>query len=160
MWKIDRIVSAGGYDYAAVQNHPNSNSNGYVYHHRIVMENSIGRLLNDNEVVHHINGNKKDNNIENLQLMTAGEHVAHHNIGKTMVKLKCPICRAIFYRRKGNTHLIKGGTATCCSRKCGFQIGLARRKNRITKDLELAIQENVIKIYKDNQLLCGRVSQR
>lgn len=150
MWKIDRIVSAGGYDYAAVQNHPNSNSNGYVYHHRIVMENNIGRLLNNNEVVHHINGNKKDNRIENLMLMGVGEHVALHNMGQTIVKLKCPICGAIFYRTKSQSHLCKGGNATCCSRKCGGKIARMRQLNRITPSIELAISENIIKIYKDN----------
>lgn len=49
-----------------------------VYEHRWLMENKIGRKLESHEHVHHINGNPKDNRIENLQIVTSKQHGAIH----------------------------------------------------------------------------------
>ena len=57
----------------------------YIQEHRYIMEQHIGRKLTKNEDVHHINGNKLDNRIENLQLMTKGEHTKHHMLEQGFV---------------------------------------------------------------------------
>ena len=48
--------------------------------HQIVMENYIGRELHENEVIHHIDGDKKNNNINNLALMDRTAHARLHCI--------------------------------------------------------------------------------
>ena len=54
--------------------------------HRLVIENKIGRRLKTDEVVHHINENKLDNRIENLELMTREEHTSHHSNLRKLVE--------------------------------------------------------------------------
>ena len=50
--------------------------------HRFLMEKHLGRKLKTDEVVHHINGNGKDNRINNLKIEILSEHSKHHMIGK------------------------------------------------------------------------------
>ena len=63
-------------------NHPAADSKGYVRLHRLIMENHLGRTLEPDELVHHINGNKLDNRVENLELITKASHVSLHHTGK------------------------------------------------------------------------------
>jgi len=71
-----------GYNLIYSNNHPNKDSTGYVREHRLVMEKVLGRYLNKDEVVHHLNGIKGDNRLENLELMTKAEHIILHLTGR------------------------------------------------------------------------------
>lgn len=89
--------------------------------HRVVMENLLGRKLDEDEVVHHINENKQDNRIENLQIMSRSEHTHDHLSGTTDTKtINCYCCGKELIKE---TRLIKyrdktGQTKFYCSHAC------------------------------------------
>lgn len=87
-WNNGKIITSDGYVLTRVgKDYPKSFGNGYVYEHDAVMSKSIGRLLKDNEVIHHINGNKIDNRIENLELTTQAKHLDRYRINGKLVKM-------------------------------------------------------------------------
>lgn len=68
------------YIYIYAPEHPNAigSKKLYVAEHRLVMEKSLGRYLNVDEIVHHKDGETTNNNINNLQLMGVAEHIKYH----------------------------------------------------------------------------------
>ena len=68
-----------GYILVYAPDNPAADRTGYVLEHRLIMEKHIGRHLTSNEIVHHINENKTDNRIENLEITTRGTHAKIHN---------------------------------------------------------------------------------
>ena len=54
---------------------PMAVKSGYALDHRVVVAKSLGRCLTKNEIVHHMNGKKNDNRLENLTLCTRSEHI-------------------------------------------------------------------------------------
>ena len=78
-WKFRKGRSTcNGYETIRIPEHPFANKRGYVFEHRLVVEKHIGRYLKPDEKVHHINGNRTDNRIENLIIMTHKDHLRLH----------------------------------------------------------------------------------
>lgn len=75
-----------GYIYVYFPDHPNSSKGGYIMEHILVMEALIGRHLESNECIHHINRKRDDNRKENLKLMTVSEHMSYHSTERWKIK--------------------------------------------------------------------------
>ena len=77
-WKGGRHIH-NGYSEVYAPNHPHKNKRNCVYEHQLVMEKHIGRYLRKDEVIHHIDFDKTNNDISNLKLMTNSEHIKYHS---------------------------------------------------------------------------------
>ena len=78
-WKGGRIISKDGYIYVKKRDHKFANSGGYCPEHRIVYEEYYKCCLIPWAIIHHIDGDKQNNNINNLKAMKQSDHARIHN---------------------------------------------------------------------------------
>lgn len=80
--------------------------------HRWLVEQQLGRPLAPGEQVHHRNGDRHDNRLENLQVMSATEHQGHHKNKHPRTK-QCVICGLTF-----KPHPTKRARTQVCGWRC------------------------------------------
>jgi len=104
-WKGGRYLRQDGYWEIRIDGR-------YKMEHVHIMEQHIGRRLNRSEIVHHKNGDKTDNRLENLEVMTVSQHMRHHHpagVNRNQRQITCVICGKMFL----GTH-----PRNTCSNKC------------------------------------------
>lgn len=81
-WKGGTRKTSGGYKQLLIPGHPRSDKSGYVMEHIVVWERETGMILPPGFCIHHLNGDKTDNRIENLCVMLHKAHTVYHHTGK------------------------------------------------------------------------------
>lgn len=81
-WKGGKRKTSAGYIQTLAPDHPRADSNGYVMEHIVVWEKTTGISVPSNCCIHHLNGDKSDNRIENLCLMDFKAHTKFHHVGR------------------------------------------------------------------------------
>jgi hypothetical protein len=121
MWNGGRNINTQGYVLIYSPDHPYKDKRSCVREHRLVMEKHLGRYLKPDENVHHKNGDKQDNRLENLELLTKNEHDKLHGkeasayYESKRIKKVCPVCDKKFSVSKSLDRI------ECCSRSCSVK---------------------------------------
>lgn len=79
-WKGGRTITEHGYVLIRVGvDHHLADVRGYAYEHRVIAEKILGRQLVGNEMVHHKDGDKRNNSPANLTIVNGNAgHLVHH----------------------------------------------------------------------------------
>jgi hypothetical protein len=150
-WKYSKTVAwSDGYVAVCLAEHPNAMNGRYVFEHRVVMENMLGRLLGSEEHVHHINEIKSDNRPENLQVLSAVEHMSLHHGTSEQVKMRCVSCTKTFYMLacKHKDFSLNPRTRErkfhACSKSCQVKFQQKLRFEGMTEEAEESINKNTL----------------
>lgn len=106
-----------GYKEIYYPTHPKAKANGCILEQRYVAEQILGRILNDDEVVHHKDENRNNNDVSNLMVFkTQQDHARYHsgqydkiicnnNVYECIpLKKKCIVCGKIFTKNKNKKY--------------------------------------------------------
>lgn len=83
----EQLEATNGYMVIFKPDHHLAMRNGYVYVHRMVMEEKLGRRLEDGEDVHHKDENRKNNAPDNLELKPHDQHASDHNRKRSELRI-------------------------------------------------------------------------
>jgi hypothetical protein len=92
LWKGGRC-NERAYILLYMPEHPNARKNGYIFEHIFIMSQSLGRPLYPNEIVHHKNGIKNDNRLENLDLRLISQHLQGQSVEGDLIPYSIAILK-------------------------------------------------------------------
>lgn len=159
MWKYQdtsHVVKNGDYLLCKIPDYPHCLHclhclhHDYVHQHRAVMENYLERYLDEDEHVHHIDENKYNNDINNLELVYKDAHRKFHlrNRGSVYVDLKCPWCEKLFTRPRNHTLLCnQDALTTSCCRSCSVKFNHYLDENGLNRWALSRIYSNIVRVY-------------
>lgn len=78
-WRGGRIVREGRVLIYVGRDHPMADQYGYVYEHRLVAAQKLGRALTRRDAVHHIDLDPANNHPDNIVVLTPNEHITLHS---------------------------------------------------------------------------------
>lgn len=116
-------VSQHGYKRILRPGHPRADYKGYVFEHILIYEQFYNCCIPKYSIIHHLNNNRLDNRIENLEAMIRAKHTSLHQRYRKKVKEErvCANCNSItsrISRQKnrfsGSQHWYKFGAAWLC----------------------------------------------
>jgi len=91
--------------------------------HHLVWWRKKDEVVKKDEVIHHVNRDKTDNRIENLEKLTRSEHSKKHmkEVGRKYAVIECPECGREFEKPLNHTFMQKPNTkASFCSKSCSI----------------------------------------
>jgi hypothetical protein len=143
-WRGGKCIHTDGYITILTKNRYKNGKKKYILEHRLVMQEYIGRKLNNKEVVHHINGIKSDNRIENLKLFSSvSEHTKHHGFrnGNTKMKRRCFKCKRIKFLYLFPKNIGKTLDKSYLCKKCTKIINGIKYNNPIFREKMLKLKK-------------------
>lgn len=125
---------------------------------RYLMSVNLKRFLKKEEQVDHIDEDKTNDVLDNLQILSIAEnnkkHIKIKEKTQQQVEISCPVCKNRFIKRRGATQLVQSlfGKISCCSRKCS-DIFKTKRKEYDVEFLDLLSEEQIFKQFRKDSIV-------
>jgi len=120
-----------------------------VSYARYLMAVKEKRLLNSNEQVDHIDENRHNDVIENLQILTGFENSKKNRIARKLSRkwllLECPGCKIVFEKLHNQSFITKKGLFNACSNTCKYNV---LKKGLSIEELKLVGERQILKEFR------------